>query len=209
MNHVLRFNMTFGRLSSFIRRLLGKPRYQFKAILPNLQCRYVEANIPPAPRKISFQYSPREDRKSRPTLEMNLEKCEKPEPMKLFHAVDAETAQKAAEQKGYLILWHERDRYDLWARKQCYWCLTTDFGFRLLCCEKDLRRNDEFTVEEQVILKDLAVRGWIRKMKTDGILYYYGLSPKTAKILRNQLKRRIQAKVDGRKQIRKVRVERN
>jgi hypothetical protein len=114
------------------------------------------------------------------------EKCEEPSPLRMFHAVDVKIAREKAAKKGLLILFKGHERWDLFCRRNVYWCLTREFVLRLLRLESDMKSQAEFTLEEQEILRDLALKGWIKTLKNGGV-YYYGLNSRTAMILRKQM----------------------
>jgi len=117
----------------------------------------------------------------------NREICEEPEPLKPFHAVDGAIARKAAAGRGLLVLWKEYDKTDLYARKRVYWTVPPSFAAKLLRCQIDMKRADEFNAEERKVLEDLIAKRWIKKLERDGVVYYFGLDRRTANILTNQI----------------------
>jgi len=114
------------------------------------------------------------------------ERCEEPAPYQIFHAVDVEAAREKAAKKGLLILFKEHERWDLFGRRNVYWAITPEFALKLLRLQKDIKSQDEFTPTEQAVLKDLALKGWVKVLKNGGT-YYYGLHPKTTVIIKKQL----------------------
>jgi hypothetical protein len=120
------------------------------------------------------------------TQTSNEEKCEEPMPLQTFHAVDVEIAREKAAKKGLLILFKGHERWDLFGRRNIYFALTPKFALSLLRLESDMKSQVEFTLEEQEILRDLALKGWIKRLQNGGV-YYYGLNRKTAIILQRQL----------------------
>ena len=115
------------------------------------------------------------------------EACEEPRPLKPFHALNTEAARTKAANRGLIVLFKERDKFDLYGRKKVYWALPPSFAAKLVRCRIDMKRADEFSVEERKVLENLAVKGWIKKLESDGVLYYYGLDRKTANILTKQI----------------------
>jgi len=113
--------------------------------------------------------------------------CEKPLPLQLFRATDPKTAQKAAEQQGLITLWHERERWDLYSRTNCYWAVTPQLALSLLRLDTDMRAENEFDEAERPILRALAVKRWLKKLTTNGKTYYYGLDRETSTLLRKRL----------------------
>jgi len=120
------------------------------------------------------------------TAKQTDDECEEPIPLQEFHAADIEVARRRAAEKGLLVLFKEHDRWEMFNRKKVYWSLTASFGTKLLRLETDMKDQNEFTAEEQVILKDLALKRWIKTLKNGGV-YYYGLNSRTAMILRRQM----------------------
>lgn len=117
------------------------------------------------------------------------EVCETPRPLQTFQARDHHIAHNLAQQLGYVLLFRERDKYDLHQRGWVYWCLTREFTLKLLRCFQDLREASEFTMEERIIINDLVNKKWIQKMNEGDKTYYYHLHPDTANMLSRQLAR--------------------
>jgi hypothetical protein len=113
------------------------------------------------------------------------ERCEEPAPYQMFHAVDVEAAREKAAKKGLLTLFKEHERWDLFGRRNVYWAITPEFALKLLRLQTDIKSQDEFTPTEQAVLKDLALKGWVKVLKNGGT-YYYGLNLKTAVTLKRQ-----------------------
>jgi hypothetical protein len=120
------------------------------------------------------------------TTKQTDDECEEPVPLKEFHAISGEVARERAAKKGLLILFKEIDKCDLFGRRRVYISLTPKFALSLLRLESDMKSQVEFTLEEQEILRDLALKGWIKRLQNGGV-YYYGLNRKTATILQRQL----------------------
>jgi hypothetical protein len=57
-------------------------------------------------------------------------------------------------------------------------------------CETDTKCEDEFGEAERIILEDLFVKRWIRRIHSSGKVYYFGLSQRTASILLGQIRGR-------------------
>jgi len=121
-------------------------------------------------------------------MEIGVEECEDPKPLRSFHAVSPMIARAKALKFGLLTLFREYDKYDLYGRKYVYWALTPEFALKLLRCQEDLKNALEFTQDELKILRDLETKGWIKKLFNGKDSFYYGLNQKTAAILKNQLK---------------------
>jgi len=124
------------------------------------------------------------------TTKQTDDECEEPVPLKEFHAVSVEVASERAAKKGLLILFKEIDKCDLFGRRRVYITLTTELALKILRLEFDMKSQAEFTLEEQEILRDLALKGWIKILKNGGV-YYYGLNSRTAMILRRQMMNQI------------------
>lgn len=114
------------------------------------------------------------------------ELCEEPLPFQPFHAVNARIAREKAAKKGLLILFKERDRWDLYSRKNVFVPIPPETALKILRLEKDMKSEAEFTAEELAVLRDMVLKGWLKKLENGGT-YYYGLHPKTAVILKKQL----------------------
>jgi len=121
---------------------------------------------------------------------VNEELCEEPTPYQRFSAVSFEIARERAAAKNLAILFAGREKWDLFGRNHAFWSIPPAFVVRLLRLETDMKAEDEFTDEERPILHDMLLRKWIKKMRSNGKNYYYGLNQKTAKILQDQLKNR-------------------
>jgi len=117
------------------------------------------------------------------------EQCEEPVPFQIFHAVDTVIARKEAIKKGLLILFKGHERWDLFGRGNVYFALTKEFALKLLRLESDMKNEQEFSSEEREILRNLALKGWIKRLQNGGV-YYYGLNRRTAIILQRQLFKR-------------------
>jgi len=139
--------------------------------------------VPPPER--SEQVRPSEEN----TKQTN-DECEEPVPLKEFHAISVEVASERAAKKGLLILFKEIDKCDLFGRRRVYISLTPELALKILRLEFDMKSQAEFTLEEQGILRDLALKGWIKILKNGGV-YYYGLNSRTAIILRRQMMNQI------------------
>jgi hypothetical protein len=124
------------------------------------------------------------------TTKQTNDECEEPVPLKEFHAVSVEVAGERAAKKGLLILFKEIDKCDLFGRRRVYISLTPELALKILRLEFDMKSQAEFTLEEQEILRDLALKGWIKILKNGGV-YYYGLNSRTAIILRRQMMNQI------------------
>jgi hypothetical protein len=147
---------------------------------------YLKPPTPPdfiiiPPPELSEQARPSEENKKQTNDE-----CEEPVPLKEFHAVDLEIARRRAAEKGLFVLFKEYQRWDLFNRRKGYWAISTSFILKLLRLETDMKSETEFTPEELVILRDLVLKGWLKKLQNGGT-YYYGLNRKTAIILQKQL----------------------
>jgi len=117
------------------------------------------------------------------------EVCETPRPLQLFQARDHHIAHQLAQQLGYIILFREHDKYDMFGRSWVYWCLSQEATLKLLRCFQDLREAGEFTVQERIIINDLVNKGWMQKLNEGDKTYYYHLHPDTANMLSRQLAR--------------------
>jgi hypothetical protein len=115
------------------------------------------------------------------------ELCEEPKALQTFHAANPQIAREKAAAKNLLILYAGRERWDLFGRSHIYYGLPPAFVLRLLRLETDMKAEDEFTDEEKPILHDMLLKKWIKKMRSNGKNYYYGLNRKTAVILQKQL----------------------
>jgi hypothetical protein len=113
------------------------------------------------------------------------EVCETPRPLQLFQARDHHIAHQLAQQLGYVILFREHDKYDMFGRS----CLSQEATLKLLRCFQDLREAGEFTVQERIIINDLVNKGWMQKLNEGDKTYYYHLHPDTANMLSRQLAR--------------------
>ena len=145
---------------------------------------YTQTELPVTPPKVTFkaETSPKTE-----TEQMPDGLCEEPKPMQTFQAVDGRAARLRAHPKGLVVLFKERDRYDLYGRKQVYYALEPQFVERLLRLENDMAREDEFDEKEQAILRDLVLKRWLRKMTGNGKTHYYHLDRETAQVLQKQL----------------------
>jgi hypothetical protein len=151
---------------------------------------YLKPPTPPdfiivPPPELSEQARPSEENKKQTNDE-----CEEPVPLKEFHAISVEVASERAAKKGLLILFKEIDKCDLFGRRRVYLALTPEMALKILRLEFDMKSQAEFTLEEQEILRDLALKGWIKILKNGGV-YYYGLNSRTAMILRRQMMNQI------------------
>jgi len=117
------------------------------------------------------------------------EVCETPRPLQLFQARDHHIAHQLAQQLGYVILFREHDKYDMFGRSWVYWCLSQEATLKLLRCFQDLREAGEFTVQERIIINDLVNKGWMQKLNEGDKTYYYHLHSDTANMLSRQLAR--------------------
>lgn len=121
-------------------------------------------------------------------ISIGIEECEDPQPLQPFHAINSICARAKAHSKGLLILFKERDKYDLYGRKMVYWAITPELAQKLIRCAIDMKAEEEFNDAEITILQDLATKKWIKTIKNNGTTYYYGLNRKTTSALKNQLK---------------------
>jgi hypothetical protein len=147
---------------------------------------YVRPPTPPdfilvPPPELSEQARPSEENKKQTNDE-----CEEPIPLKEFHAVSVEVASERAAKKGLPILFKEIDKCDLFGRRRVYISITPELALKILRLEFDMKSETEFTPEELVILKDLTLKGWVKRLQNGGV-YYYGLNRRTAIILQRQL----------------------
>ena len=124
------------------------------------------------------------------TTKQTNDECEEPVPLKEFHAISVEVASERAAKKGLLILFKEIDKCDLFGRRRVYITITTELALKILRLEFDMKSQAEFTPEELVILKDLTLKGWVKRLQNGGV-YYYGLNRRTAMILRRQMMNQI------------------
>ena len=120
------------------------------------------------------------------TMKQTNDECEEPVPLKEFHAISVEVASERAAKKGLLILFKEIDKCDLFGRRRVYITITTELALKILRLEFDMKNQAEFTPEELVILRDLTLKGWVKRLQNGGV-YYYGLNRRTAIILQRQL----------------------
>jgi len=114
------------------------------------------------------------------------ELCEEPKALETFRAANPQIAREKATAKNLIILYAGRERWDLYRRTYVYWGIDFSLASKLLQLETDMKSQDEFTPEEQAVLKDLALKRWVKILKNGGT-YYYGLNRKTAVILKRQL----------------------
>jgi len=149
--------------------------------------------LPPTPiQKLDQSYTPEpalipeEPSREKTSETEDEELCEEPQPFQPFHAVSVEVARRKAAEKGLLILFKERERWDLYNRKNVYISIPPEFAIKLLRLETDMRGETEFTTEELVVVKDLVLKGWLKKLQNGGT-YYHGLNRKTAMILKKQM----------------------
>jgi hypothetical protein len=142
------------------------------------------------PTQFSNVVIPIDSPKTQPEEVVNEELCEEPTPYQQFSAVSFEIARERAAAKNLAILFSGREKWDLFGRNHAFWSIPPASVVRLLRLETDMKVEDEFTDEEKPILHDMLLRKWIKKMRSNGKNYYYGLNQKTAKILQNQLKNR-------------------
>jgi len=125
-------------------------------------------------------------RPSEENIKQTDDECEEPVPLREFHAISVEVASERAAKKGLLILFKEIDKCDLFGRRRVYISLTTELALKILRLEFDMKSQAEFTPEELVILRDLTLKGWVKRLQNGGT-YYYGLNRRTAIILQRQL----------------------
>lgn len=128
-----------------------------------------------------------EDAKTASLEQISEEECETPKSLQPFHSINPEIARKKAASLGFAVLFCGYDKLDLFGRKHVYYALPQDFVVKLLRLKNDAKREDEFAKEERVILENLALKGWIKKLKGYDATYYYGLSQRTAAILQRQI----------------------
>jgi len=117
------------------------------------------------------------------------ELCEEPKALETFHAANPQIARERAASKNLLILYAGRERWDLYGRSHVFFGITPEFALKLLRLQVDMKNQNEFTAEEQAILKDLVLKRWVKILKNGGT-YYYGLNRRTAIILQKQLLKR-------------------
>jgi len=115
------------------------------------------------------------------------ELCEEPKALKTFSAANPQIARERAASKNLAVLYAGRQRWDLFGRSHAYYGLPPAFVLRLLRLETDMRAEDEFADEEKPILHYMLLKRWIKKLRSNGKNYYYGLNRKTAVILQKQL----------------------
>jgi hypothetical protein len=180
MVHAMR-TMFFIRFFSKIRRLFANDKNTFiLEVPPPLEVIIVpppatdESPCPPV-KGCMLSFSPQE------------EECETPRPLEAFCAVSIEIARKRAASSGLLVLFRSHERWDLFGRRYAYWAITPDFARKLLRCKRDLKCQDEFTEREMVVLEDLVMKQWIRRLQSGGKAYYFGLSKRTTAILQQQI----------------------
>lgn len=114
------------------------------------------------------------------------ELCEEPKALETFHAASPQIAREKAASKNLLILYAGRERWDLYGRSHVFFGITPEFALKLIRLQVDMKNQNEFTAEEQAILKDLVLKRWVKILKNGGT-YYYGLNRRTAIILQRQL----------------------
>jgi hypothetical protein len=115
------------------------------------------------------------------------EPCEDPKPLQTFQAVDSQTAKFKAHARDLLVLYKGIDKYTLYGRRRVYFALPPETALKLLKLTVDMMAIDEFNGEEQLIVKDLLGKRWVRKMKSGDRTYVYGLDRETAGVLQRQL----------------------
>jgi len=167
--------MVFSRLLAFLHR--KKKPYLIADTLPKSSL--PEFIIIP-PQQNAYQEQDSE------VKEEGEELCEEPKALETFHAANPQIAREKAAAKNLLILYAGRERWDLYGRSHIYIALTQEAALKLLRLENDMKSQDEFTAEEQAILKDLVLKRWVRVLKNGGT-YFYGLNRKTAMVLKRQL----------------------
>ena len=117
------------------------------------------------------------------------ELCEEPKPLKTFRAANPQIAREKAASKNLLILYAGRERWDLYGRSHVYHVITPEFALKLLRLESDMKNEREFSSEEREILRNLTLKGWVKRLQNGGV-YYYGLNRRTVIILQRQLFKR-------------------
>jgi len=168
--------MVFSRLLAFLHR--KKKPYLVADTLPKPS--FPEFIIMPPEQNI------RQEQESEVKKEGE-ELCEEPKALKTFSATNPQIARERAASKSLAVLYAGRQRWDLFGRSHVYYGLPPAFVLRLLRLETDMKAEDEFTDEEKPILHDMLLKKWIKKMRSNGKNYYYGLNRKTAVILQKQL----------------------
>jgi hypothetical protein len=167
--------MVLGKLLAFLRR--RKKPYLIVRMSPGQLPEFV---IIPPEQQNAYQEQDIE------AEEEGEELCEEPKPLKTFHAANPQIALEKAAAKNLIILYAGRERWDLYKRSHIYFALTKEFALKLIQLENDMKSEKEFTHEEQTILKDLTVKGWVKRLQNGGV-YYYGLNKRTATILKKQI----------------------
>ena len=167
--------MVFGKLLAFLHR--KKKPYLIADMLP--KSTFPDFIIVPPEQNVYQEQDIEAEEKEE-------ELCEEPKALQTFHAANPQIARERAAAKNLLILYAGRERWDLFGRSHVYHCITPELALKLLRLENDMKSRDEFTPKEQAILKDLALKRWIKTLKNGGV-YYYGLNSRTAMILRRQM----------------------
>ena len=172
--------MVLSKLLAFLKRKQRKPLiHTVTSTTPDFII------IPPPERNEQVRPSMREEN----TRQTN-DECEEPVSLKEFHAISVEVAGERAAKKGLLILFKEIDKCDLFGRRRVYIALTPELALKILRLEFDMKSQAEFTPEELVILRNLTLKGWVKRLQNGGV-YYYGLNRRTAMILRRQMMNQI------------------
>lgn len=142
---------------------------------------YTRTELPVTPPRITFKAQTAEPE------QIPESQFEMPEPLQTFQALDAQTARLKAAEQGLITLYKEVDRWGMYGRRRVYWCLDPSFADRLLRLNVDMAAEAEFNEKEQAILRDLAGKRWLKRMKTGERTYYYHLDKETVQVLQKQL----------------------
>jgi len=140
--------------------------------------------LPVTPPKITYRTQTAEPEQKPETPEYQ---CETPKPLEPFQAADAQTARLKAAEHGLICLYKELDKWTMYGRRRVYWFLDPRFVERLLRLNVDMAAEAEFNEKEQAILRDLAGKRWLKRMKTGDRTYYYHLDKETVQVLQKQL----------------------
>jgi len=161
--------------------------------VPDPQYEYAQkpAQLPLTPPKMSFRHGTREpetNQQSPQKPHISESRCETPRPLEPFLAIDAQDARRQATPLGLVCLYKELDKYTLFGRRRVYHALPAAFAERLLRLEIDMSAEDEFSEKEQAVLRDLAGKRWLKRMKTGEKTYYYHLDKETVAVLKKQMR---------------------
>ena len=170
--------MVFGKLLAFLHR--KKKPYLIADMLP--KSTFPDFIIVPPEQNVSHDQDGE-------VKEKEEELCEEPRALETFHAANPQIAREKAVAKNLLIFYAGRERWDLFGRSHVYHCITPEFALKLLRLESDMKNEREFSSEEREILRNLTLKGWVKRLQNGGV-YYYGLNRRTVIILQRQLFKR-------------------